>query len=141
MSSDVVVGANIGIPHSGTAGRNCPWNCAVCVTVAVGGIRFVSPVRISDLVTVEATLVHTGTTSMQFAVDVRARDPMGGASRLCTHCIIVFVALDADGKGVAVPAWAADGDTDRRLADYAEKVMALSKGIEETVAKIVPEMT
>ena len=49
--------------------------------------------------------------------------------------------LQGNGKGVAVPPWAADGDTDRRLADYAEKVMALSKGIEETVAKIVPEMT
>ena len=69
------------------------WSGHYCVTVAVGGIRFVSPVRISDLVTVEATLLRTGTTSMQFAVDVRARDPMGGASRLCTHCIIVFVAL------------------------------------------------
>jgi len=117
------------------------WSGHYCVTVAVGGIRFVAPVRISDLVTVSATLVRTGTTSMHFLVEVRARDPMGGESRLCTHCIIVFVALDADGKGVAVPPWAADGDTDRRLADYAEKVMALSKGIEETVAKIVPEMT
>src|SRR5207342_470213 len=75
------------------------WSGRYCVTVAVDGIRFVAPVRISDLVTVSATLVRTGTTSMNFLVEVRARDPMGGESRLCTHCIIVFVALDAEGKG------------------------------------------
>jgi acyl-CoA hydrolase len=103
--------------------------------VAVGGIRFVAPIRISDLVTVTAKLVYTGTSSMHFAVDVRARDPMGGEGRLCTHCIIVFVALDGvEGKPTAVPAWKPQSADDTRLAEYATKVMELSKGIEETVA-------
>ena len=44
------------------------WSGKYSVTVAVGGIRFVAPIRISDLVTVETTLVHTGTSSMHFAV-------------------------------------------------------------------------
>ena len=51
------------------------WSGRYSVTVAVGGIRFVAPVRIGDLVTVSARLVHTGTSSMHFAVEVRARDP------------------------------------------------------------------
>jgi acyl-CoA hydrolase len=111
------------------------WSGHYSVTVAVGGIRFVSPIRISDLVTVSAKLVYTGTSSMHFAVDVRARDPMGGAGRLCTHCIIVFVALDAaEGKPVQVPTWQPQAPEDRLLAEYALKVMELSKGIEETVA-------
>src|SRR5918993_4279029 len=58
------------------------WSGRYCVTVAVGGIRFVAPIRISDLVSVAATLVRTGRTSMQFAVDVRARSPLGGDDRL-----------------------------------------------------------
>src|SRR3546814_1944893 len=37
------------------------WSGRYSVTVAVGGIRFVAPVRISDVVTVSAKLVHTGT--------------------------------------------------------------------------------
>lgn len=112
------------------------WSGRYCVTVAVGGIRFVSPIRISDLVTVEAVLVHTGTTSMHFAVDVRARDPMAeGADRLCTHCVIVFVAVDDAGKPVPVPGWTPRGDEDRRLSEYAIQVMALSKDIESTVAR------
>lgn len=111
------------------------WSGHYSVTVAVGGIRFISPIRISDLVTVSAKLVYTGTSSMHFAVDVRARDPMGGDSRLCTHCIIVFVALDAvEGKPTAVPSWQPQAPEDRLLAEYATKVMELSKNIEQTVA-------
>ena len=116
------------------------WSGRYSVTVAVGGIRFVAPIRIGDLVSVDAMLVYTGTSSMHFAVDVRARDPMGdGGERLCTHCVIVFVALDGvEGKPTPVPAWTPQDDEDRRLAEYATQVMALSKGIEDTVARYRP---
>ena len=109
------------------------WSGSYAVTVAVGGIRFVSPIQISDLVTVHTELVHTGTTSMHFAVDVRARDPMGGEPRLCTHCIIVFVAMGPDKKPVPVPSWAPTNAGDKRMSEYAMKVMELSKGIEATI--------
>ena len=128
------------IDHAGYAAA-VGWSGRYCVTVAVGGIRFVAPIRISDLVTVTATLVHTGTSSMHFAVEVRARDPMqdDACERLCTHCVIVFVALDGEeGKPTPVPAWIPLDDEDRRLADYATQVLALSKGIEDTVARYRP---
>ena len=111
------------------------WSGHYSVTVAVGGIRFVAPIRTSDLVTVSTKLVYTGTSSMHFAVDVNARDPMGGRDRLCTHCVIVFVALDEGGKPVAVPPLKQDTEEDKRLAEYALKVMELSKGIEQTVER------
>ncbi len=61
---------------------------------------------------------------------------MGGDSRLCTHCIIVFVAMDPDGvTPVEVPSGRPDTPEDRRLAEYALKVMELSKGIEDTMAR------
>lgn len=115
------------------------WSGHYSVTVAVGGIRFVAPIRISDLVTVTAKLVYTGNSSMHFAIDVRARDPGLDASmaenRLCTHCIIVFVALDGvEGKPMPVPAWKPETDDDCRMSEYAIKVMELSKGIEQTIA-------
>lgn len=109
------------------------WSGRYCVTVAVGGIRFLAPVRISDLVTLRAKLVHTGTSSMHFAIEVHARDPKDGpgGDRLCTHCVIVFVALDApEGRPVPVPPWTPGTEEDRRLADYARDVMALGRSIE-----------
>src|SRR3546814_16786318 len=61
---------------------------------------------------------------------------MGGDERLCTHCVIVFVALDeAEGNPIEVPTWVPRTDDDRRLAEYATQVMALSKGIEQTEAR------
>ena len=113
------------------------WSGRYSVTVAVGGIRFIAPIRIGDLVSVDATLVYTGTSSMHFAVDVRARDPMAGEAdaRLCTHCVIVFVAVDDAGKPVPVPGWTPVSDEDKRLAEYALQVMALSKDIEQAVAR------
>ncbi len=112
------------------------WSGRYCVTVAVGGIRFVAPIRIGDLVWINAKLVYTGTTSMHFAIDVHARAPMEEtADRLCTHCVIVFVAVDDAGKPIEVPAWTPQDDEDRRLAEYAQRVMTLSKDIEETVSR------
>ena len=114
------------------------WSGCYCVTVAVAGIRFVAPIRIGDLVTVSATLVHTGTSSMHFAVDVSARDPRqdGADARLATHCIVVFVALDGiEGQPTPVPSWTPATEEDRRLSAYAVKVMDLGKGIEHTIAR------
>ena len=47
----------------------------------------------------------------------------------------MFVALDGvEGKPTPVPSWKPDTDDDRRMAEYAIKVMELSKGIEQTIA-------
>lgn len=120
------------------------WSGRYCVTVAVGGIQFVEPILIADLVTVRCKLIHTGTTSMHFAVDVLACDLKEHNERLATSCVIVFVALDSpDGKPATVPAWVPDSEEDRRLADYAQRMMGLSKAMEEQVAEFrsVPSPT
>src|SRR5688500_10666731 len=112
------------------------WCGTYAVTVAVGGIRFLAPVRIGDLVAARAKLVRTGTTSMHVSADVPAGRPReaGQSPRLCTHCMIVFVAMDeATTAPVPVPPWTPANDADRRLADYAGKVMELGKGIEDTI--------
>lgn len=113
------------------------WSGRYSVTAAVGGIRFVAPIRIGDLVSVSAKLVHTGTSSMHFAVDVTAVDPIGGGpARLCTHCVIVLVALDeVEGKPTAVPPLTMSSEEDQRLAEYARQVMELSRGIEQAIER------
>jgi acyl-CoA hydrolase len=120
------------------AGYACAvsWSGRYCVTVAVGGIQFVQPILIGDLVTVRCKLIRTGTSSMHFAVDVIACDLKVREERLATSCVIVFVALDSpDGKPTAVQAWQPETEEDRRLSDYAERMMGLSKAMEEQVAE------
>ena len=73
---------------------------------------------------------------MSVQIKVAGLDASQAGNRLCTHCIIVFVALDGvEGKPIPVPAWQPQTDDDRLLAEYAIKVMELSKGIEQTVAQ------
>ena len=115
------------------------WSGQYCVTVAVGGIRFVQPILIGDLVTVRCKLIRTGTSSMHFAVDVIARDLKTAAERTATSCVITFVALDApDGKPAAVPSWQPISDEDRSLADYAQRLIELSKTMEAEVSRFRP---
>ncbi|MGN6518826.1 MAG: acyl-CoA thioesterase [Dokdonella sp.] len=118
------------------------WSGQYCVTVAVGGIQFVQPILIGDLVTVRCKLIHTGTSSMHFAVDVVARDLKTAAERVATSCVIIFVALDApDGKPTPVPAWQPTSEEDRRLADYAQRLIALSKSMEAEISRFRPTVS
>jgi hypothetical protein len=65
------------------------WSGQYCVTVALGGIQFVAPILIGDLVSVRCKLIRTGNSSMHFAVDVSARDLKTAAERQSTSCIII----------------------------------------------------
>ena len=118
------------------------WSGAYCVTVSVGGIQFIAPILIGDLVTVRCKLVRTGTSSMHFSVDVLARDLKTQLERLATSCVLTFVALDApDGKPTPVPPWQPQTDDDRRLADFAQRLLELSKAMETEVKEHRPSAT
>lgn len=102
------------------------WSGKYCITVSVGAIRFVRPVLVGNLVTVEAKVVHTGNSSMHIYVSVQATDPKQNDPQETNHCIITFIAVDADGDKVLVEAWDPKTDEDRKLQDYAINMKELS---------------
>lgn len=115
------------------------WSGRYCVTVAVGGIQFLEPILIGDLVSVHCKLIRTGTSSMHFAVDVSSQDLKTASERLATSCVIIFVALDTpDGKPASVPHWEPVSEDDQLLADYAQRLLDLSKKMESEVAQFRP---
>ena len=127
--------------HGGTvmkwideAGYACAtrWAKRYCVTVSVGSIRFQRPVMIGDLVEVEARLAYTGTTSMNISVEVRAGDMKTGQMQVITDCVVVFVAVDADGKAIPVEAWLPETPGDMALAQnvrtYLQAARAMQPG-------------
>ena len=89
------------------AGYACAvgWSGRYCVTAYVGDVRFSRPVEIGELVEVQAQLVHTGQSSMHILVTVSSADPRGGKLTRATQCLTVFVAVDENGRSVAVPPW------------------------------------
>lgn len=133
---DVNFGGNV---HGGAvmkwidqAGYACAagWAGTYCVTVYVGGIQFERPVRIGQLVEVEARIVFTGTTSMHVAVTVSARDTTAERAERTTHCLMVFVAQDGEKRPVPVPAFVPVTDEERELSNYAQDIMRMRKDIE-----------
>ena len=121
------------------AGYACAvaWSGKYCVTAAVGGIEFVAPILIGDLVQVRCKLVHTGTSSMHLTVDVIARDLKQTEERLATHCVMTFVALDApDGRPTPVPKWEPTTKEDIALGQYALKVMEVGRRIDEEASAL-----
>ncbi|WP_337880471.1 acyl-CoA thioesterase [Rheinheimera sp.] len=107
------------------------WSGLYCVTVSVGTIRFRHPILVGHQVELVARVVQTGTTSMQVLVQVSSFDSKGGAKQETNHCIISFVALDAQGQPARVPAWVPQTDEDRFLEAYARKTKAFSQEVEQ----------
>jgi uncharacterized protein (TIGR00369 family) len=73
------------------------------VTVAVDRMIFRQPIRIGDLVILNAEVSYVGNTSLEAEVQVTAENPVTGE---CTHtntAYLVYVALDDDQKPARVP--------------------------------------
>jgi acyl-CoA hydrolase len=115
----------------------CDWAGGYCVTVYVGGIRFLAPVHIGHVVRVEATLIRTGSSSMHMAVNVRSRALEQEEWTLTTHCVIVFVALDKSGKPRKVPTWLPLTKEDERLHTYAGRLMELRESIDREMQPFI----
>jgi acyl-CoA hydrolase len=123
------------------AGYACAtgWSGRYCVTAYVGGIQFERPISIGDLVESRARLLLTGRSSMHIAVDVYSRPPTGDEYARTTHCLMVFVAVDAHGKPVEVPSWRPESPEDQAQAAYAARMKALSLEVENERARLQAE--
>lgn len=107
------------------------WSESYCVTVYVGGIRFYKPILIGDLVKVDADIIYTGNTSMHIAIDVYSKKVTEQYFEKKTHCIIVFVAVDENGKSKSIPKWVPTTDHELEMEKYAIKLMNLRKQIQD----------
>jgi len=81
--------------------------CAICagkhteahvVTAAVDHISFQNPIRLGDVITLEATVTRAFTTSVEIFVEVFANNLKGQNPRRCNHAYFTFVALDEQRK-------------------------------------------
>ncbi|MVT11205.1 acyl-CoA thioesterase [Chitinophaga tropicalis] len=115
------------------AGYACAanWSGQYCVTVYVGGIRFFKPIAIGDMVEITASIIYTGNTSMHIAINVQAGNPRHKERVKTTHCVMVFAAVDDNGKTVVVPKWVPETPAAVEMESYAKKLMNLRQNIEE----------
>ena len=73
------------------------------VTVGMDRMNFRVPVYVGELVTVSATVNAAWRTSMEVGVRVEAEDPRTGQQRHTSTAYITMVALDEEGRPMAIP--------------------------------------
>jgi uncharacterized protein (TIGR00369 family) len=84
------------------------------VTVAIDQMRFHEPIRIGDLVILQAEVTYVGRTSLETRVQVIAENPVTSARSHTNSAYLVYVALDETGRPQAVPPLVTETDAERR---------------------------
>ncbi|MEW6510702.1 MAG: acyl-CoA thioesterase [Bacteroidota bacterium] len=75
----------------------------VCVTASVDELNFHHPIRLGDVVTLQASVNRAFRTSMEIGVVVTAHSTTGGSSLRANNAYLTFVAIDEGGHPVEVP--------------------------------------
>jgi len=94
------------------------------VTVAVDSMVFREPIKIGDLVTLNAEVTYTGRTSMEAEVQVIAEDPITGERTHTNTAYLVYVALDDEGSPTTVPVLIVETNEEKQRMEQAKKRQA-----------------
>ena len=102
------------------------WSSEAAVAVYSGGIHFYRPIRIGDIVEVDARLIHTGPRSMHISIRVRSGSPRTPHDlQLTTQCMSIFVSRGADGGAEPVRPLPLASAEDERLDAHARALIAM----------------
>jgi uncharacterized protein (TIGR00369 family) len=94
------------------------------VTVAIDSMVFHNPIKIGDLVTLNAELTYVGHTSMEVEVQVEAENPLTGERTHTNTAYVVYVALDDNGQPASVPTLIAETNEEKSKLEEARQRQA-----------------
>jgi acyl-CoA hydrolase len=118
-----------GLVHGGVVMKMCDEVAAIAairhcgrrvVTAGVDRVTFVDPINVGELLACRATVNAAWRTSMEVGVRVEAENPRTGEARHTSAAYLTMVALDDEGKPVAVPPLIAETEDERRREREAE---------------------
>lgn len=97
------------------------------VTASIDSVDFLNPVRVGDVLIVEAIISSTGRTSMEVYITVTAENLRTGVRLLTGTCFATFVALDDEGRPAPVPPIEPETAEERHLHATAQDRYAMRK--------------
>ncbi|MBI3719479.1 MAG: acyl-CoA thioesterase [Sphingobacteriales bacterium] len=106
-----------------SAQRHCK---RVVVTASVNNVAFKSPIKLGDVVTLEAKVSRAFTTSMEVFIDVWVEDHRTGEKIKCNEAIYTFVAVDQMGNPIEVPVLVPETDEEKKRSEGALRRRQLS---------------
>lgn len=112
----------------GEAANTCAssWAKHDVVGVYSGGIHFINPIPIGNIVEIRSRLLLTTPHSIHVSTQVRTADPKRPNDlRLTTRCMTVLVVVGEDGHATDVPQWEPVSDEDRHLRSHARELIQM----------------
>lgn len=91
----------------------------IVVTASVDNVSFQHPIKLGDVITIEAQVSRAFTTSLEVRLDVWAENIPSGSRVKSNEAYYTFVALDHDGKTIPVPALKPETDEEQKLFEGA----------------------
>jgi acyl-CoA hydrolase len=88
---------------------------SLLVTAAVDDLQFLHPIKVGDLIILNARVTCTFTTSLEAQVEVYSEETLTGRRRLTSRAFLTFVAVAADGARVRVPPLLLETEEERRV--------------------------
>ncbi len=90
------------------------------LTASIDRLDFMSPVRVGEVVVLQAQVNYTSKTSMEVGCRVETEDMRTSTRRYVTKAYLTFVATDDAGRPRKIPAITLASDEDRRRHSEAE---------------------
>ena len=84
------------------------------VTASIDRLDFLQPVRVGDVVVLQAQVNYVHRTSMEVGCRVETEHPLTRSRRYTTKAYLTFVAIDESGKPRSVPALQLVAEDDHR---------------------------
>jgi acyl-CoA hydrolase len=75
----------------------------IVVTASVDNVSFKHPIKLGDVITIEAKVSRAFTTSVEVRLDVWAQNIPSGTREKSNEAYYTFVALDQNGRTIPVP--------------------------------------
>jgi len=90
-------------------------------TVSIERMDFLSPIKVGDMLRMEAMVNHVHHSSMEIGIRVEAENSYTGETRHTGTCYLTYVALDKNGKPTPVPPLILETEDEQRRWNEAEQ--------------------
>ena len=91
------------------------------VTAAVDGLQFLHPIKVGDLIILNARVTAAWSTSLEVEVEVFSEETLTGLRKMTSRAYLTFVSIDREGHRIAIPGLVLETDEERQRAAEADR--------------------
>ena len=94
----------------------CAQNHAehICVTASIDSVKFKTPAKVGDIITIKAKMTRSFNSSMEIFVEAWAKKILSQKAYLINEAYFTFVALDDNANPAIVPAIKPSSETEKK---------------------------